>query len=289
MGIDSKFNWGNRCVIFCSNWTHSFFVSNPLITIFVFCRYRIENQCILTTDSSKTNHIDMRFFTALLLGLCLSFTSFGQTGIDCNLPMVINVPVAGIFSSCGTLNNYDSTDACNNNYMNGDDFVFSYAATAGDSLFVVIGGSTADMGIFLTDACPDGQNTVCMATDTVMVGDTLFLAYSFPTTGTYYLTVATQSGCTPFIIGIDTTNYLNGGGGGTGGGGGNQTSAIFVDTTSFSPNDLVSAIQGAGIQVNNVTLNCPNGATVKARRYCSCRSSAAGTHGHPDRSTCRVS
>lgn len=107
-------------------------------------------------------------------------------------------------STCQFGNEYNSTMACGSNYLNGDDFVFSYNGTAGECLNVYTSETFTYTGLFLFDGDPANPATNCVAFREGSAGSPFLSNVSLPATQTYYIVVSTSPGppCTPFDIEI---------------------------------------------------------------------------------------
>lgn len=128
-------------------------------------------------------------------------------GVNCNQADVISsLPYnKDSLTTDGKGDDYDNTDACSNFYMNGDDYVFVYNATATNLAEVVLTNTGTWVGVFVTDACPDDPNANCVAQATLSSGNPTIPQVLFEAGKTYYITVSTNPApqFTPFDIAIN--------------------------------------------------------------------------------------
>ncbi|HHG83397.1 MAG TPA: T9SS type A sorting domain-containing protein, partial [Bacteroidetes bacterium] len=105
---------------------------------------------------------------------------------------------------CGFGYDYDNTDACGSTYMNGEDYVFTYNAIAGECISIFARNTFTYTGLFVLDGCPDAPGTNCIATNEAGAGSPILSNITLPSTGTYYIVVSTLPPpfCTPFDIEI---------------------------------------------------------------------------------------
>jgi hypothetical protein len=82
----------------------------------------------------------------------------------------------------------DSLTSCTGYYEDGKDVVYSFAAQAGDSVWLKL-WSTADAAMYIVTDCSDIQGTCVRGADAVQPNQIEQLSYTFPTTATYYLII----------------------------------------------------------------------------------------------------
>ena len=151
-------------------------------------------------------------------------------GATCGLPFIVpSLPFsrAGM-TTCGFGDDYSSTDACGDVYMNGDDFVFEYVSPGNEEVTITLTNTGTYVGVFLLDGCPNAGGTICMptvtgggpcsggtATNTNFAGNP-FGTWDIIAPGTYYIVVSTYPApqCTAFDIDITTAPIPGGGGAG---------------------------------------------------------------------------
>jgi hypothetical protein len=131
------------------------------------------------------------------------------TGTTCSYARVIpSLPyVQNTLTTCGFGNDYNSTHACTDAYMNGEDFIFSYTiATAPKCVDIFTTGTTSWAGLFVYNGCPSTVGTTCIAKNVSIFGNPTLTGVVLPTVGTYYFMVDTKPmpNCTPFNIRVDT-------------------------------------------------------------------------------------
>lgn len=104
----------------------------------------------------------------------------------------IPIPCGNISLSGNTINaanDYDFPDttlSCTGYSAGGHDVVYSFAATAGDSVWLRY-QSSADASMYIVTDCGNVTGSCVAGSDNTRSGDTESLNYGFKTTGTYYL------------------------------------------------------------------------------------------------------
>ena len=128
-------------------------------------------------------------------------------GKDCSVPNLISgLPYfQDSLTTDGYGDDFDNTDACNNFYMNGDDYVFSYTAAQSNIAEIILTNTGTWVGVFVTDACPSDPNATCVAQATSTGGNPTISSVLFEAGKTYYITVSTNPApqFTPFDIAIN--------------------------------------------------------------------------------------
>lgn len=151
-------------------------------------------------------------------------------GANCVTPFVIpGLPFTQTgMSTCGYGDDFSSLDACGSFYMNGDDFVFTYASPGNEEITIDLTNTGTFVGVFVTDGCPNIATTNCIpasagascgggtAPNESAAGNPT-ATFVLNTAGTYFITVSTFPApqCTGFDINI-TTAPISGGGPGLG-------------------------------------------------------------------------
>lgn len=109
-------------------------------------------------------------------------------------------------TTCGFGNEYNSTHACGDTYMNGEDFVFSYTISAPQCIDIFTSATSGWTGLFVLNNCPDVVGATCIAKNVSIFGNPSLTGVMLPAAGTYYFLVDTRPmpNCTPFNILVDT-------------------------------------------------------------------------------------
>lgn len=150
----------------------------------------------------------MKKYILLALSVFLLMSLRSQAQNTCAAPQVIgSLPFTATGqTTAGTGDDYDNTHACNNNYMNGDDFIYSYTPAGNECVNIQLTNTGACTGLFVYDACPDLGGTTCMAS--AIGQDPQVGGLSFTAATTYYIMIssdpATCSQTTAFDIGIQS-------------------------------------------------------------------------------------
>ncbi|PCH89462.1 MAG: hypothetical protein COB88_01255, partial [Flavobacteriales bacterium] len=125
---------------------------------------------------------------------------------DCNNPTVIgSLPFnQSALTTCGACDNFDSFDACASNYMNGEDYVFTYTPSVNEVLTIDLTSSGTWSGVFILDGCPSTGGTTCLGSATSSAGDETLISPTLVAGTTYYIVVSSwpSPDCIPFDIGI---------------------------------------------------------------------------------------
>ncbi len=130
------------------------------------------------------------------------------TGSTCGYPRLI----AGLpynqpgLTTCGFGNDYNSTQACADLYMNGEDFIFSYTIPGPQCVDIFTTGTSSWAGLFVYNGCPSTVGTTCIAKNVSIYGNPTLVGTLLPAAGTYYFMIDTKPmpNCTPFNIVVDT-------------------------------------------------------------------------------------
>lgn len=167
-----------------------------------------------TPPSTGTYRVLVTTFPCANLNLCSTLAykeelpPYSGPGLNCGTPWVIpSIPyVQGGLTSCFYGNDYNSTQACNSTYIDGEDFVMTFNGTAGECISIFTSNTFIYTGMFLLNGCPSTVGTTCIAYDEASAGNPQLSNITLPTTGTYYLIVSMEGsiapGCTPFDISI---------------------------------------------------------------------------------------
>lgn len=166
----------------------------------------------VTLPSNGTYYIVVDVNAAALAPGCTPFdidivncVAVGQGNTCANAFPVPSIPYTQVgFTTCGYGDDYDNTMACGSNYMDGDDFVFSYTAAGPECLSIELTGTGTWTGFFVLDGCPDLPASNCIAMREDNGGNPKLRNIDLPAAGTYYIVVSTWPSpqCTPFNIDI---------------------------------------------------------------------------------------
>ena len=140
----------------------------------------------------------------VFLLLFLSFVNGYSQGTCATANYIGSIPFSATgLTTCGQGNNYSSNDACNSNYLNGDDYVFEYTPTINQTLDITVSNHAGWTGWFVTQGCPDVGS--CIASETGSGTGALNNLASLSAGVTYYIVVSTYPTpqCTSFDISID--------------------------------------------------------------------------------------
>ena len=124
----------------------------------------------------------------------INIEQVNQPGMNCNNPYPISsIPFTETgFTTVCYGNDYNNTHACGSTFMNGEDFVFEYTATADECLSITAYNLTTRGGLFIFDGCPDVPGTACIAQVNCNInkgcGSISVFADLIP--GTYYIVVS---------------------------------------------------------------------------------------------------
>jgi hypothetical protein len=139
--------------------------------------------------------------------LCIE--SGGTPGATCATPLIVcSVPYSqpGL-STSGMGNEYDSLNAtCHSDFMNGEDFVFSYTPSANQCIKITLTNTGSNPGVFITDGCPDLASSNCLGSSQSFINTVQINSVSLVAGTTYYIVVDNNSagGSMPFDISIST-------------------------------------------------------------------------------------
>ncbi|REJ81296.1 MAG: T9SS C-terminal target domain-containing protein [Bacteroidetes bacterium] len=131
----------------------------------------------------------------------------------CSLPF----SATGLNTS-GTGNDYDSTMACLNPFMNGNDFVFSYTPATTTCVRVAISntGLNSYPGVFILNNCPTSGGAACLGAATANSNGATINSATLTGGVTYYIVVANNnnggstSSTMPFDISVTNLGAIGG-------------------------------------------------------------------------------
>lgn len=147
---------------------------------------------ILTRQNMKR----IGFLGLIFLNLFFIKNIYAQEGTDCSNPYTINMLpflVEG-FNTDYTGNNYDADDACNSNYISGNDFVFKYVNYSNKYVKIdVTDTDIAGVGLFVMDGCPDDTATECICIKESALGNPTIDSLYLIAGETYYFIISTNN------------------------------------------------------------------------------------------------
>jgi gliding motility-associated-like protein len=128
-------------------------------------------------------------------------------GSTCGDPFVVSsLPfVQNNMSTCGFGNDYSSTPCGANNFMGGDDFIFTYNSPGNECISVFLDNTLQRTGLFLLSGCPNSGSATCVASNTTSGTNPSLSSVFLNNPGTYYIVVSGNPApdCTPFDIIIE--------------------------------------------------------------------------------------
>ena len=131
-------------------------------------------------------------FSSQLFGQCsdlvVNTTLFSQNGL----------------TTCGSGDDFSSSNVCASSYMGGDDFVIVYTPNTTGCVQIALTGTDTWTGVFLTSLCPSNPAAVCIGNNTNSSGNPTLGGMSVTAGQTYFITISTWPSpqCTPFNIAI---------------------------------------------------------------------------------------
>ncbi len=145
--------------------------------------------------------------TLLSIFLIGTFVLFNYVSIaqqNCSNPHVINsLPFnATGLSTTGMLNDYGPADACNSTAMENEDYVFSFTPSSDMQINVVLSNTSiqtesflpiANIGLFITDLCPDDTLANCVAFVDNVTANPSLNDISVTAGTTYYIIVSSAN------------------------------------------------------------------------------------------------
>ncbi|WP_417266577.1 hypothetical protein [Brumimicrobium sp.] len=165
--------------------THTFTTTNG-VTYFVYIAH-------WSLSSSTTGTFTISRSCAAVTPVCndlsVNTTLFSQSGL----------------TTCGSGDDFSSSDVCGSSYMNGEDFVIEYTPNTTECIDIALTNTNTWTGVFLTDGCPSSSSATCLGEATNSSGNPTLSGMNVVAGQTYYITISTYPSpdCTPF--GIDIT------------------------------------------------------------------------------------
>ena len=129
----------------------------------------------------------------------------------CDNPDVIpSLPFAASDLTTCTAGNSVNAGPCDNaDYMEGNEYIFTYTSGGDECISVSVEGSSLGTGISIFSDCPDVAIDCISQTGSANIADP-FIGFAYlENAGTYYIAVANDLGCTPFSITVDTLECPN--------------------------------------------------------------------------------
>ncbi|MBI4645509.1 MAG: T9SS type A sorting domain-containing protein, partial [Bacteroidia bacterium] len=85
-------------------------------------------------------------------------------GSNCSNPhVIVSLPfVDTALTTAGHVNDFDSTDACQSDFMNRNDYIFRYLPISNQCINIILSNTTPDVGLFVTKRCPDDPDAECI-------------------------------------------------------------------------------------------------------------------------------
>ncbi len=94
---------------------------------------------------------------------------------------------------------------CNDDFLDGNDYVFSYTSPGDECIRIQTNGTNTGVGVGVYDNCPDLPGANCITAASSGFGTNPVIQAAFlENPGTYYIVFASEAGCSPFDIQIDT-------------------------------------------------------------------------------------
>jgi hypothetical protein len=128
--------------------------------------------------------------------------------ISCDEPISIpSLPYVAIDLSTCFAGNTVSNGPCNEFFLNGEDYIFTYDSPGDECIMIDITGSGQQTGVAIYNNCPNVA-TECVASAGGGFGQTdpTINAAFLETAGTYYIVVANANNCTGFDINVETVD-----------------------------------------------------------------------------------
>ncbi|OFY32241.1 MAG: hypothetical protein A2309_12855 [Bacteroidetes bacterium RIFOXYB2_FULL_35_7] len=129
-----------------------------------------------------------------------------QMGSSCANPNIItSVPFSQMgLTTTGLFNYYTSAHACGSNWMNGNDYIFTYTPTADEFVKIKLSNTGIYAGVFVISDCPDAPGAICVAkNESDDSGNPVIPGVALTAGTTYYIVVSTQN----FFTYNMTTNF----------------------------------------------------------------------------------
>jgi len=155
----------------------------------------------------------------VLLIISWNNLSFTQVGSTCANPeFITTLPLSQTGNTTAGFGDDYSTNSCNNSYMGGDDFVYSFTPTTTTTVSVTLSNTGSWVGLFVFDGCPNSGT--CTASNTSSSGNPSINSVTLTGGTTYYIVISTYpspqstafdiniSEVLPFIDMVSGTNSI---------------------------------------------------------------------------------
>lgn len=126
--------------------------------------------------------------TPVCSDLVINTTMFSQSGL----------------TTCGSGDDFSSSDACGSSYMGGEDYVIEYTPNTSECVEIALTNTDSWTGVFITDECPNSGTANCVGEATSSGGNPTLSGVNLTAGQTYYITISTfpSPDCTPFDIDV---------------------------------------------------------------------------------------
>lgn len=165
---------------------------------------QITKQPFQYTNIMKKSILYLFMIVALVFGPAKSFS---QIGASCDDPYVINeIPFELTdMSTSGNSNIFNSDMACESEFMNGKDFVFTITPDENKFVNISLSNTSQNVGLFLLSGCPSDPTTECIAQSGQTLGNPSLNSIILHENQTYYIVVSTKpTEIYGFVIGEST-------------------------------------------------------------------------------------
>jgi gliding motility-associated-like protein len=146
-------------------------------------------------------------------GFYLEWTCSGDTCtqppiISCDDPVNIpSLPYVGTDLSTCFAGNTVTNSPCNEFFINGEDYIFTYNSSGDECIMIDIKWSGVQTGVAIFNDCPNiASECIASAGGDFGVADPTINAAFLEEAGTYYILVANANNCTDFNINIETVD-----------------------------------------------------------------------------------
>ncbi len=145
--------------------------------------------------------------------------SWSCSAVACDIPPFSNcgnpdaisaLPfAANDLTTCTAGNDYNAGPCDNADYMEGNEYIFTYVSEGDECISVGVTGTTEGTGISIFSDCPDVAIDCISQTGSNNIADPVIGFAYLENPGTYYIAVANDLGCTPFNITVDSLECPN--------------------------------------------------------------------------------
>ena len=149
----------------------------------------------------KTRTMKQLFYSLLLFVAFSGISLFSYAQQDCTTPnVVLSLPYSQTgLTTVGTVDDYDPADACGSAAMENEDYVFSFTPSEDMNITVSLLNTTvtpfnyANIGLFITDACPDDVAATCVASNDASQSNPSISGINLIGGTTYYIIVSSAN------------------------------------------------------------------------------------------------